>query len=184
MEIVVGFFIGVVTSILTAPFVKTFNDRFPSVADSRFFLTLKNPLRHFQISRARDPIATIGNVFRAWETKNEDLYRACWHDEATKTVGEYHSTKQHVDEIVERFRANSRTYESVEVKYLNIERVSWTADHMTAQVWTRYGQRLVREDGLPVEERGQEGYALTQTTDGAWRIKANWDTSAVMGAFG
>jgi hypothetical protein len=182
MEIVVGFFIGVVTSILTAPFVKTFNDRFPSVSDSRFFLTLKNPLRHLQISRARGPIATIENVFRAWETKNEDLYRACWHDETTKTVGEYHSTKQHVDEIVERFRVNSRAYKSIEIKYLNIESVSW--DDHTARVRTRYGQRLVSEAGLLVEERGQELYALTQDQQGAWRIQANWDLSAVMGAFG
>jgi Domain of unknown function (DUF4440) len=181
MEVVLGFFIGVGTSILTGLFVKTFNDRFPTASDSRFFLTVKNPLRHFQISRARGPIATIENVFKAWETKDEDLYRACWHDEATKTVGEYHSAKQELAEIVERFRTNSRSYESIQIKYLNIERVSW--DHMTAQVWTRYGQRLVREDGLPIEERGQEGYALTQAADGAWRIRANWDTSAVIGGF-
>jgi hypothetical protein len=183
MEIVLGFFIGVGTSILTSLFVKTFNDRFPSASDSRFFLTVKNPVRHIQISRARGPIETIRRVFNAWETKDEKAYRSCWHDEAIKNVGDYFSTKQHRDEIVERFRTNSLSYESIEIKYVNIESVSWSADRKTARVQTRYGQRLVTVDGLPVEERGREIYVLTQTPDGAWRIKVNWDESAVMGGF-
>ncbi|MGH2699314.1 MAG: DUF4440 domain-containing protein [Actinomycetota bacterium] len=181
MEIVLGFFIGVGTSILTSLFVKTFNDRFPSASDSRFFLTVKNPFRHIQISRARGPVETIRRVFNAWETKDEEAYRSCWHDEAIKNVGDYFSTKQHVDEIVERFRTNSRSYESIEIKYVNIESVSWSADRKTAHVRTRYGQRLERNDGLLIEERGQETYALTQGQGGAWLIRANWDESAVMG---
>jgi hypothetical protein len=181
MEIVLGFFIGVGTSILTSLFVKSFNDRFPSASDSRFFLTVKNPVRHLQIHRARGPVETIRRVFRAWETKDEDAYRSCWHDEAIKNVGDYYSTKQHLNEIVKRFRTNSRAYESIQIKYLNVESVSWTADRQTARVRTRYGQRLVRDDGLLIEERGQETYALTQARDGVWRIKANWDESAVMG---
>jgi hypothetical protein len=184
MEIVLGFFIGVVTSILTGLFVKTFNDRFPTASDSRFFLTVKNPIRHLQMSRARGPIATIKRVFNAWETKDEDAYRSCWHDEATKSAGDYFSTKQHLNEIVERFRANSSTYESIEIKYLNIESVHWSVDRKSTRVKTRYGQRLVRQDGLLVEERGRESYVLTQDPGGAWRIRANWDESSVMGGLG
>jgi hypothetical protein len=85
---------------------------------------------------------------------------------------------------VERFRANSSIYESIEIKYLNIEGVYWSVDRKTARVKTRYGQRLVRQDGLLVEERGRESYALTQDQGGAWRIRANWDESSVMGGLG
>ncbi len=183
MEIALGFLIGVAVSILTSLLVKTFNDRFPSASDSRVFLTIKNPARYFQIRRARGPVQTIKRVFDAWETKDEDVYGSCWHDEAIKNVGDYFSTKQHLDEIVDRFRTNSRSYESVEIKYLNIESVSWSADRKTARVRTRYGQRLVRNDGLLIEERGQETYALTQALGGEWRIRANWDESAVLGGF-
>ena len=181
MEIVLGFFIGVGTSILTSLFVKTFNDRFPSASDSRFFLTVKNPMRHLQIHRARDPVETVRSVFRAWETKDEELYRSCWNEEAIKTVGDYFSEKQNLSEIVARFRTNIGAYESIEIKYLNIESVSRNRNRGTVQVQTRYGQRLVRGDGLSIEERGHEGYVLAQSEDGAWRIRANWDESAVMG---
>ena len=181
MEIVVGFFLGVVTSILTSLFVKTFNDRFPSASDSRLFLTVKNPLRHVQIRRAKAPIETIRRVFAAWETKDEEAYQSCWDPNAIKNVGDYYSTKQHFNEIVQRFRENCSAYESIEIRYLNIEKVTWSVDKNTARVRSRYGQRLDRKDGLLIEERGQETYALTQSDDGVWRIRANWDESAVLG---
>ena len=183
MEIVLGFFLGVGTSILTSLFVKTFNDRFPSASDSRIFLTIKNPVRHLQMRRARGPIKTIRKVFMAWETMDEDVYRSCWEDEAIKNIGDYDSTKHHLTEIVERFRENCSMYESIEIRYLNIESVHWTGDRKTPSVRSRYGQRLVRKDGLPIEERGQEMYVLRQSEDGEWRIRANWDESSVLSGF-
>lgn len=185
MELIAGFFLGVVTSIIASFLFRWFEMDVPLVKQKRMMAFLRNPALYLRLKLNTDERRIkelIERLFLAWETKDLNAYSFCWAANAVRIVGSESPINEDKAQIIEKFRSSCQRYSVIKVPALVFDDISIGPRQGMATAKVHYRFELVREsDGIPIFEDSQEVYSLKFRND-SWQIFANMDHSYEIGS--
>jgi uncharacterized protein (TIGR02246 family) len=185
MELLVGFILGIVASIIASFVFKALESSIPLSKQKRLITFFRNPKLFVNLHRdteERKIKELIEKLFKAWETKDIELYLSCWADDTVRIVGTDSTTKESKDEIARKFNASFDKYSDIRVEALVLDDITLGPRAGTATAKVHYRFSLTRSsDYLPIAEEAQELYSLRQTK-GEWIIASNIDHFYEIGA--
>jgi uncharacterized protein (TIGR02246 family) len=178
MELLLGFILGIVTSVIASFLFSWFTVVIPQDRQRKFVSVLRNPrlslrvLRDTEERKVKDRIQTI---FKAWCEKDSATYLSCWADDCVRVIGTNSTIKENKEAIAAKFAQSCEKYSEITVPIFIVENIRVSHDSLSARAEAFYKFVLTRaEDSLPVIESSKEFYSLRKE-NGEWLIVSNGD---------
>jgi len=178
MELLLGFVLGVIASILATIFLNAI----PMYRQRPILSLLRNPRLFIQIHRdspQKRIKELIESLFQAWEEKDLNKYIKCWTNDAVRVIGPTNSVTEGLQEIEEGFRQSIARYRVIRVMAVIVENIDIresTPNEAVAEVHYRF--QLIRDaDSLPIHEEATEFYVFRRVSENGWKIASNIDHS-------
>ena len=184
MQVIVGFVLGVVTSVL-ASFVFTWlTALFPFERQRWIVAFMRHPFLQLKF-RFRTDERKIRNririLFRSWRDKDLETYLSCWAEDCVRVMGSTSTVKEDKAAIAEKFSESCAKYFEISTPVVSIESVRISPDSTNAVAEVYYRFELIRaEDSLPAIECSKEFYSLRKQ-DNEWLIVSNIDWFSEVG---
>lgn len=178
MQVIIGFILGVVASLI-ASFVFTWITAIFPFERQRWIITLlRNPFLLFKLmfrTKEQEVRNRIRVLFQAWCTKDVDRYLKCWADDCVRVMGSDSTVREDKAAIREKFNRSCAKYLEISTPVVAFEniRISPNSQNAIAEVYYRF--ELTRaEDLLPTVEVSKEFYSLRKEGN-EWVIASNID---------
>ncbi|HXM46471.1 MAG TPA: nuclear transport factor 2 family protein [Pyrinomonadaceae bacterium] len=178
MQLIVGFILGVVASVL-ASFVFTWLSAiFPFERQRWIVAFLRNPILPFKLLRRGEERRIkdcIRRLFQSWCNKDLEKYLACWADDCVRVMGSVSTVKEDKNTIAQKFIRSCKRYSEISTPVIAFENIRISPDSRNAIAEVYYRFELIRaEDSLPAVESSREFYSLRKSGD-EWLIASNID---------
>jgi hypothetical protein len=178
VEIIIGFVLGVVSSVLASFLFSWVTAIFPFERQRWFIAFLRNPMLKARIAfRAEDRKIRdrIHRVFCAWRDKDLESYLSCWAEDCIRIIGSSSTVKEDKLAIAEKFKRSCEEYREISTPIVVIDNIKISPDGCNAVAEVYYRFELTRiDDSLPAVESSREFYSL-RLSDGDWIIFSNID---------